>query len=121
LRTLIVGPTPNGKTPGPKESRKWLSLHSFAVELNGSALVDTTIFALYTIRNALEEENPVRELANCHISLASAWIIRSGMRFYREVLNPVHKDRSYMKSTVQRQSRHLSRTLGILEVTVVRG
>jgi hypothetical protein len=39
------------------------------------------------LRDALEQENTVREVANCHVSVASEWIIRSGMELYREARN----------------------------------
>jgi Protein of unknown function (DUF3632) len=50
--------------------------------------------------DALEIENTVREVANCHVSVASEWIIRSGIELYREARNggPLNDlDEPYMK------------------------
>jgi hypothetical protein len=90
-----------GRIPSPKQSREWLSMNSFAARLHSEGLVDATCLGLHVLRSALEEENPVREPANCKISAASEWIIRTGVEFYREVRNPdpLHKDKSYLQAT----------------------
>jgi hypothetical protein len=49
----------------------------------------------------LEQENTVREVANCDISVASQWVIRSGTELYREGLagGPLNNDEPGMKVT----------------------
>jgi hypothetical protein len=56
--------------------------------------------AVSLIREALEEESTAKEVANCDISVASQWIIRSGMELYREALagGPLN-DEPGMKAT----------------------
>ena len=50
--------------------------------------------------HALENENTVRDVANCNISVASEWIVRTGMQ-YREARNgePMLRDDPSMKIT----------------------
>jgi uncharacterized protein DUF3632 len=84
--------------PTPEESSKWLGLNSFTARLhNESLLVDATLLAMYELCTALEEEHPAREVANCKISVASEWIIQSGMKLYSEA--PLHKDERWMNWT----------------------
>jgi Protein of unknown function (DUF3632) len=74
-----------GKITTPEESSKWFGLNSFTARLHSeSLLVDTTHLAMHELHTALEEELPAREAANCKISAASEWIIRSGMKLYSE-------------------------------------
>jgi Protein of unknown function (DUF3632) len=76
-----------------------LSLNSFAARLKREDLIYGTYFAICRLRGALEEENPVREVANSEISVASEWIIRSGIELYREARNGVTQDdESIMRS-----------------------
>jgi hypothetical protein len=83
--------------PTPEESSKWLGLNSFTARLHNESLVDATNLAMYELRTALEEEHPAREVANCKISVASEWIIKSGMKLYSEA--PLHKDERWMNPT----------------------
>ena len=64
-------------------------------------LIHGTIFAMRGLRNALENKNTVREVANCNISVASEWIIRTGMQLYKEARNgePLLDDDPSMKIT----------------------
>jgi hypothetical protein len=43
-------------------------------------------YAIQELRTALEHENATKEIANRQISVASQWIIISGMQLYREAL-----------------------------------
>ncbi|KAN0070846.1 Protein of unknown function (DUF3632) domain containing protein [Elaphomyces granulatus] len=83
--------------PTPEESSKWLGLNSFTARLHNESLVDATLLAMYELRTALEEEHPAREVADCKISVASEWIIKSGMKLYSEA--PLHKDERWMNPT----------------------
>lgn len=75
-----------------------MGLNSFTARLhNESLLVDATLLAMYELCTALEEEHPAREVANCKISVASEWIIQSGMKLYSEA--PLHKDERWMNRT----------------------
>jgi uncharacterized protein DUF3632 len=53
-----------------------------------------TLLAVRLLRNALEKEILFREIANCDISVASQWMVRSGMELYREARNgsPLNDD-----------------------------
>ena len=64
-------------------------------------LVSPTPRAVSRLRTALEQENTVREVANCDISVASQWVIRMGTELYREALagGPLNNDEPGMKMT----------------------
>jgi hypothetical protein len=87
-------PTEDGDIPSPKESSEWVNLNSFAARLKREGLMHGTLLAVRMLRDALEKEIQFREIANCDISAASQWIIRSGMELYREVRNkcPLNDD-----------------------------
>ncbi|KAN0070354.1 Protein of unknown function (DUF3632) domain containing protein [Elaphomyces granulatus] len=85
-------PTMMREIPSSEESSEWLSLNSFAARLKREDLIYGTYFAIYRLRDAVEQENAVREVANCKISVACEWIIRSGIELYREALNGVTQD-----------------------------
>jgi hypothetical protein len=63
-------------------------------------LIRGTIFAMRGLHDALENENTVRDVANCNISVASEWLVRTGMQ-YREARNgePMLRDDPSMKTT----------------------
>jgi len=72
------------KTPSPEERNEWLNLSSFTALLKREGIVHGTHYAIVQLRNALEERLPSRELTNWHVSVASLWIMRSGIELYRE-------------------------------------
>ncbi|KAN0068825.1 Protein of unknown function (DUF3632) domain containing protein [Elaphomyces granulatus] len=82
--SAFLSPTVSKDIPSPEECSEWLNLNSFTARLKREGLIHGTRFAMAQLRNALEEENTVREVANCNISVASQWIIRSGVELYRE-------------------------------------
>jgi uncharacterized protein DUF3632 len=53
-----------------------------------------SIFGIWELRTALEREHAAKAIANCAVSAASQWIIRSGMRLYREMLDATPLDES---------------------------
>ncbi|KAN0070921.1 Protein of unknown function (DUF3632) domain containing protein [Elaphomyces granulatus] len=100
LRDEWCGPTGNGKIPTPEKSSEWLNLNSFTAHMTNEGLIDGSIFGLWKIRRALEEENDAKAIANCHISVASEWMIRSGTQFYSEVLNAAPLDERQARITM---------------------
>jgi hypothetical protein len=66
-----------GHIPSPEESSQWLNLNPFGARLKREGLMHGTLLAVGLLREALEKENTVREIANCDISVASQWIIIS--------------------------------------------
>jgi len=92
VKKFEIAPTMRREIPSSEESSEWLSLNSFAARLKREDLIYGTYFAICRLRGALEEENPVREVANSEISVASEWIIRSGIVLYREARNGVTQD-----------------------------
>ncbi|KAN0076412.1 hypothetical protein V8E54_006554 [Elaphomyces granulatus] len=68
LRDEWCPPTLDGRIPSSEESSEWLSLNSFAARLMKEGLVSPTPRAVSRLRTALEQENTVREVANCDIS-----------------------------------------------------
>jgi hypothetical protein len=64
-------------------------LSSFAARLNREGLIDGTKYAIHCLCVAFEEENATEEDANNNISVASEWIIRSGLQLYLEARNTV--------------------------------
>jgi len=87
------------ESPSPENYSKWLSLNSFAARLTGEGVMEGTHLALYRLRMALEEENVTREDANSNISVASVWIIRSGLRLYLKSRNTVLSEKPRMQET----------------------
>jgi hypothetical protein len=99
VKKFEIVPIMMREIPSSEESSKWLSLNSFVARLKREDLIYGTYFAIWQLRDAVEEENPVREVANCKISVACEWIIRSGIELYREALNGVTQgDESVMSS-----------------------
>jgi hypothetical protein len=45
-------------------------------------LNDLSIFAIWELRAAFEEENSSKAIANCNVSVASEWIVTSGKQLY---------------------------------------
>jgi hypothetical protein len=60
--------------------------------MTSEGLVDGSLFALWEIREALEEEIGSKAAANCYISVASEWVITSGKQLYNEVLKAEPQD-----------------------------
>jgi hypothetical protein len=87
------------ESPSPEDHSKWLSLNSFAARLTGEGVLEGIHLALYQLRIALEEENVTREDANSNISVASVWIIRSGLRLYLKSRNTVLPEKPRMQET----------------------
>ena len=85
----------DGNIPTPKESSEWLNLNSFTARMTSEG---GSILGLWVIRFALEEENAAGAIANSNISVASEWIIRSGIQLYSEVLHagPLRRGRQWM-------------------------
>jgi uncharacterized protein DUF3632 len=75
-----------------------LNFHSFLARLANEGLITGSHIAIYQLRRALEEAHTVREIANCEISVACEWIIRSGMMLYCKARNaePLNKDEARM-------------------------
>jgi Protein of unknown function (DUF3632) len=78
-----------------------LNLNSFVAHLKREDLIHGTIFAVSELREALEDKNTVREVANYNIAVASEWIVRTGMQLYKEARNgePLLDDDPSMKIT----------------------
>ncbi|KAN0075150.1 hypothetical protein V8E54_007761 [Elaphomyces granulatus] len=57
--------------PSPEDFSEWLNLNSFAAHLYSEDMTYGSMYAMYHLRAALEEENASREIANRNISLAS--------------------------------------------------
>ncbi|KAN0086969.1 Protein of unknown function (DUF3632) domain containing protein [Elaphomyces granulatus] len=87
VREEWCSPAMDGNIPTPKESSEWLNLNSFTARMTSEGLIDGSILGLWVIRFALEEENAAGVIANSNISVASEWIIRSGIQLYSEVLH----------------------------------
>jgi len=86
--------------PTPEKAGEWLNLNSFTARITSEGLIDGSILGLWEIREALEEENSTKAIANCNISVASEWIIRSGTKLYSEVLNAAPLDESEARATM---------------------
>jgi len=90
----------DGNIPTPKESSEWLNLNSFTARMTSEGLIDGSILGLWVIRFALEEENAAGANANSNISVASEWIIRSGIQLYSEVLHAGPLDACQARTTM---------------------
>ncbi|RFU81863.1 hypothetical protein TARUN_326 [Trichoderma arundinaceum] len=72
--------TPNFDS-SPEEATKiaqWISLNSFAARLLGSSVQSWTNFALWELRDGLEEPLPTQQAKDTHLITASEWITHAG-------------------------------------------
>jgi uncharacterized protein DUF3632 len=65
--------------------------------ITNEGLTPGCTLGLWELRLGLEE-NATKATANCNVSVASEWIIRSGIRLYSEALNPMSLDEHEMRS-----------------------
>jgi Protein of unknown function (DUF3632) len=56
----------------------------FRAHLKKEGLMHGTLLATSQLHDALEKEITVKEVANCDISVASQWMIKSGLELHRE-------------------------------------
>ncbi|KAK1251939.1 hypothetical protein MKX07_007418 [Trichoderma sp. CBMAI-0711] len=74
----------------PEDAAKiaqWLSLNSFAARLLGASAQAWTNFALWELRDGLEEPLPNDHARDTRLLTASEWIIHAGRVLYDEVRN----------------------------------
>ncbi|PTB77829.1 hypothetical protein M440DRAFT_1421569 [Trichoderma longibrachiatum ATCC 18648] len=79
----------------PEDAAKiaeWLSLNSFAARLLGASAAFWTNFALWELRDGLEEPLSNEEARDTHLTTASEWMIRAGKVLYDEVRKNVELD-----------------------------
>ncbi|QYS95712.1 hypothetical protein H0G86_002988 [Trichoderma simmonsii] len=71
---------------------QWLSLNSFAARLLGASVSDWTNFAIWELRDGLEEQLSTDEARDTHLITASEWITQAGQVLYKETKNSVELD-----------------------------
>lgn len=90
---LNLNPDPTFETGSGEESdddefsfSEWLNLNSFNARLLGAGLVPWESFAIWQMRQALEEALPPSPATDLRLSVASEWIIRAGPALLRKCL-----------------------------------
>ncbi|KAH0492640.1 hypothetical protein TgHK011_007585 [Trichoderma gracile] len=78
--------TPNfdGSPEEATEIAQWISLNSFAARLLGASAQSWTNFALWELRDGLEEPLPNDQARDTHLTTASEWIIHAGKVLHDE-------------------------------------
>lgn len=71
-------------------------MNSFAARLLGKGLVPWTQFAIWQLRDALEEPILPGSAMNCNISAATEWIFQGGVEFFRQLTEDVSEDNTRM-------------------------
>ncbi|CAG9943800.1 unnamed protein product [Clonostachys rosea f. rosea IK726] len=56
----------------------WISLNSFAARLLGSSITSGTEFAIWALREGLEEEHDSSAALNGHIAVTHEWVVNAG-------------------------------------------
>ncbi|KAK7220966.1 hypothetical protein V2G26_008969 [Clonostachys chloroleuca] len=56
----------------------WISLNSFAARLLGSSITSGTEFAIWALRDGLEEEHDSSAELNGHIAVTHEWVVNAG-------------------------------------------
>ncbi|KAH6605692.1 hypothetical protein Trco_004845 [Trichoderma cornu-damae] len=79
--------TPEFDNNSPQQATtiaQWVSLNSFAARLLGSSVQSWTNFALWELRDALEEPPPTEQAKDMRLTTASEWIEHAGLQLERE-------------------------------------
>jgi len=84
---MYIGPAADGGIPSLAECSEWLNLNSFTARMLRGDLFDGSLFAIWKLRAALEQENVSKTVANSRISTANEWMITSGRQLYNKVWN----------------------------------
>ncbi|KAL6806617.1 hypothetical protein GGI42DRAFT_352419 [Trichoderma sp. SZMC 28013] len=71
---------------------QWLSLNSFAARLLSASVQDWTNFAIWELRDGLEEPPSTDEARDTHLITASEWFTQAGQVLYNETKNSVELD-----------------------------
>ncbi|KAL7955514.1 hypothetical protein V8C34DRAFT_244496 [Trichoderma compactum] len=71
---------------------QWLSLNSFAARLLSASVQDWTNFAIWELRDGLEEPLSTDEARDTHLVTASEWFTQAGQVLYDETKNSIELD-----------------------------
>ncbi|KAL6803835.1 hypothetical protein J3E68DRAFT_391653 [Trichoderma sp. SZMC 28012] len=81
-----------GKPDQAAKIAQWLSLNSFAARLLSASVSSWTNFAVWELRDGLEEPLSTDEARDTHLITASEWITQAGQVLYKETKNSVELD-----------------------------
>lgn len=73
--------------PGIDEEIHWVNIAAFIARLAALYIIDGTLWAISTMKDALEIE-PSAEHYNSYVSAAALWILCAGQWLCNEVLSP---------------------------------
>ncbi|KAK4977511.1 hypothetical protein LTR66_003915 [Elasticomyces elasticus] len=101
MREAWLMPTYRNAQPTAEAAQQWISLSSFAARLLNHEMVSWTSFAVWQLREALEEPSTGPKL-QCDIAAAAEWIVHSGVLLYSSRSNDEvdPKDRSVMAGSI---------------------
>ncbi|KAL1961897.1 hypothetical protein VTN77DRAFT_930 [Rasamsonia byssochlamydoides] len=87
MREAWAPPTSDAETVSQESAAEWRSLNSFAARMMRTGLVQWTNFAIWTMRDALEQQNPPGPVLDCAVATASEWIIHSHEVLFKQCAN----------------------------------
>ncbi|KAL7788818.1 hypothetical protein V8C43DRAFT_287180 [Trichoderma afarasin] len=87
-----ASPEFDGKPDQATKIAQWLSINSFAARLLGASVSDWTNFAIWELRDGLEEPVSTDEARDTHLITASEWITQAGQVLYNETKNSIELD-----------------------------
>ncbi|RYO87407.1 hypothetical protein DL766_005452 [Monosporascus sp. MC13-8B] len=88
LKEQWTDPTTDPRNFNLDRGKRWESLNSFVARLMSKGLGSYELFALTTMRHALEESVSRKELAECRLRTAMQWIIYSREALFRSIVSP---------------------------------
>ncbi|KAL6874998.1 hypothetical protein J3F83DRAFT_535432 [Trichoderma novae-zelandiae] len=88
----------NGSPDEASQIAQWLSLNSFAARLLGASVQSWTNFALWELRDGLEEPLSSDQARDTHLATASEWLIQAGKVLYDEVRKNAQLDEDNVRA-----------------------
>ncbi|KAF5857335.1 hypothetical protein ETB97_005950 [Aspergillus alliaceus] len=92
MREAWISPTYEGRTPTIEEAQSWINLNSFAARLLKLNMTLWTVFAVWELREALEEPCEGSRL-DCNVRVAAQWITHGASSLYRKADKRIQDDR----------------------------
>lgn len=78
--------------PNENSAQHWINFNAFTARLLDAGLAKWTNFAVWALRDALEEPTLAKPIMNCRVAVAAEWVLQSGEAFFRCISEEVDKD-----------------------------
>ncbi|KAF5855118.1 hypothetical protein ETB97_009862 [Aspergillus alliaceus] len=86
MREAWVSPTYDNNTPTSEEIKEWINLNAFAARLLQLDTISWAVYALWELRDALEQPCD-GDILECNVVAAAQWIKYSGRALYTSATN----------------------------------